>query len=400
MPMNYELRGLPPDDFIPLSVPVLCGNEWNYIRECLDTGWVSSAGPFVQRFEDELASVLGARYAVATTTGTAALHVALRAIGVGPDDEVLVSALTFIAPANAVRYVGAWPVFMDADPYTWQMDPAKVVEFVERACVWANGQLHNRESHRRVRAILPVHILGHPVDLDPILEVAQKYDLFVVEDATESLGSRYKDRSVGLLGHIACFSFNGNKLITSGGGGMVVTQSEEMARKVRYLSTQAKDDPVEYIHREIGYNYRLTNLQASLGLAQLERLQQFVSAKRRIARLYQESLSGVVEVTPMNEASWARSTYWLYTVLVDPDRCVINSRSLIRKLAESRIQSRPLWQPLHRSPAHCEAQAYHVEVADQLYRDAVSLPSSVNLQEKDLCRVVSSVLNAVQGLRG
>ena len=199
------------------------------------------------------------KYAVATVNGTAALHVALLVAGVQPDEEVLVSTLTFIAPVNAIRYVGAWPVFIDAEPIYWQMDPARVVEFFERDCRWTEGKLYNRRTGRHVSAIIPVHVLGHPVDLDPIMEVARKYGLKVIEDATEGLGATYKDRGLGCLGDIGCFSFNGNKIITTGGGGMMVTDNEEWAIRAKYLTTQAKDDPIEYIHGEVGYNYRLTN---------------------------------------------------------------------------------------------------------------------------------------------
>ncbi len=252
---------------IPLCVPEIGGNEWAYVKECLDTGWVSSVGLFVDRFERQLADFVGAKFAVATVNGTAALHIALLVAGVRPDDEVLVSTLTFIAPANAIRYAGAWPVFIDAEPRYWQMDPEQVENFIERNCRWAEGILVNRTTGRRVSAVVAVHILGHPVDLDPIVAVCRKYGLAIIEDATESLGARYKGRMVGTLGDIACFSFNGNKLITTGGGGMIVTDNADWARKAKYLTTQAKDDPLEYIHNEIGYNYRLTNLQAAMGCA-------------------------------------------------------------------------------------------------------------------------------------
>ncbi|RME03545.1 MAG: aminotransferase DegT, partial [Deltaproteobacteria bacterium] len=265
---SFEPGAPAAEGFIPLSIPKLAGNEWRYVRECLDTNWVSSVGAFVERFEREVAARVGARYGVATASGTAAIHIALLVSGVGPGDEVLLPTLTFIAPANAIRYVGAVPLLLDVDPVTWQLDPEKTIDFLEKECRWQEGRLVNRTTGRRVRAIMPVHILGHPVDLDPILEVARKYELTVIEDATESLGARYKERHVGNLGDIGCFSFNGNKIITSGGGGMIVTNDETTARRARYLTTQAKDDPIEYVHGELGYNYRLTNLQAALGVAQ------------------------------------------------------------------------------------------------------------------------------------
>ena len=297
-----------PEATIPLSEPCIRGAEWAYVKECLDTNWVSSAGTFVDRFERELAAYVGTKYAVATSSGTAALHVALLAAGVQPDDEVLVSTLTFIAPANAVRYVGAWPLFIDAEPHYWQMDAEKALHFLENQCRWQDGGLRNRATGRRVNAILPVHILGHPCDMDPLLDAALKYDLVVIEDATESLGATYRGRTVGHLGDIACFSFNGNKLITTGGGGMVVTNNQVWADRAKYLTTQAKDDPVEYIHGEMGYNYRLTNIQAAMGCAQMEQLSDFIAAKVAIAATYTQTLGDVPGITPMCEAPWASCT--------------------------------------------------------------------------------------------
>lgn len=376
-----------PEPFIPLSVPEIRGNEWAYVKDCLDSGWVSSAGAYVGRFEDALRERLGARHAIATVNGTAALHVALLVAGVQPDDEVLVSTLTFIAPVNAIRYAGAWPVFVDAEPEYWQMDPGRVAEFVEQGCAWTQGELRNRATSRRVRAILPVHILGHPVDMTPLLDIARRYRLAVIEDATESLGALHHDVPVGRLGDIAGFSFNGNKIITTGGGGMIVTGHDAWAAHARYLTTQAKDDPVEYIHREIGYNYRLTNLQAAMGCGQLENLDEYLAAKRRIAENYARELDGVPGITLMPEASWARATYWLYTILVDGRTHGRDSRALLRALARAGIQARPLWQPIHRSPAHASAIPADCPVADRLYCDALSLPCSVGLTAADQKRV-------------
>src|SRR6476619_7426048 len=282
MSTSFEPGAVAEAGTIPLSVPELGGNEWLYVKECLDTNWVSSAGPFVDRFERMVAAVSGDRFAVATASGTAALHLALLVAGIESDDEVIVSSLTFVAPVNAIRYVGAWPVFIDAEPNHWQMDPQKVADFLTNQCIWANGQLRNKSTGRRVKAILPVHILGHPCDMDPIVQIARKFELVVIEDATEALGARYKSRPVGKPGDVACFSFNGNKIITTGGGGMIVTDNERWAEKAKYLSTQAKDDPIEYIHDEIGYNYRLTNIQAALGVAQIELLDKHIAAKRNI----------------------------------------------------------------------------------------------------------------------
>lgn len=383
---------------IPLCVPELGGREWEYLKECLETNWVSSAGPFVERFERTVASFVGTRHAVATASGTAALHVALLVAGVQPDEEVLVSTLSFIAPANAIRYVGAWPVFIDADPTTWQMDPERVDELLTRRCRQRGGALVNRASRRRVRAILPVHILGHPCDTDPLIELARRYDLVVIGDATESLGATYRGRRVGVLGDAACFSFNGNKIVTTGGGGMFVTDNLQWAERARYLTTQAKDDPVESIHREVGYNYRLTNLQAALGCAQLERLEDHIAAKRRIAQAYAGAFADVPGITVMPEAPWASSIFWLYTILVEEAGYGMNSRHLRDALAQSGIESRPLWQPLHRSPAHRGSEVVGGTVAQRLASKALCLPSSVGLRAGEQHRVIETVRHlATQG---
>jgi perosamine synthetase len=385
--------GAPPtDDFIPLIVPEICGNEWRYVKECLDTGWVSSVGSYVDRFEQMVAKQVGTRYAVATVNGTSALHIALLIAGVQPEDEVLVSTLTFIAPVNTIRYVGGWPVFIDAEPDYWQMDPAKAVEFLERDCHRADGALYNRQTGRRVSAILPVHVLGQAVDLDPIISVAKHYGLKVIEDATEGLAATYKGRSLGSIGDIGCFSFNGNKLITTGGGGMLVTNSEELARKAKYLTTQAKDDPIEYIHGEIGYNYRLTNVLSAIGCAQMEQLDNFVAKKRAIADRYSAELANLPGITPMRSAPEVSGTYWMYTILVDQDQFGMNSRQLMQRLNSQKMQCRPLWQPIHLSPAHSRGDAGDRPVAERIARQALSLPCSVGLSKSEQDRVIAAIV--------
>lgn len=384
-------------DFIPLAVPAIQGNEWCYVKECLDTNWISSVGPFVERFEKELAARVGARFGVATVNGTSALHVALLVAGVKPEDEVVVSTLTFIAPVNAIRYVGAWPVFIDAEPDYWQMDPSGVADFLERGCRWHRGVLRNRMTGRRVTAIIPVHILGHAVNLDPIVEMARKYELTVIEDATEGLGATYRGRPLGSIGDLGCFSFNGNKIISTGGGGMVVTSNEEWARKAKYLTTQAKDDPTEYVHLEIGYNYRLTNLLAAMGCAQLEQLEAFVAAKQRIASGYARGLDGLSGISLMREASWASSSWWLYTLLVDHAVFGRDARQLMRSLGSKKIQTRPLWQPIHLSRAHRTRMAMKLPVAEKLYQQALSLPCSAGLGEKEQTRVIEEVRTIAAG---
>ncbi len=379
-----------PAGTVPLCVPEISGREWEYVKECLDTGWVSSVGSFVTRFEDMMAAICGLPHAVATTTGTAALHVALRVVGVEAEDEVLVSGLTFVAPVNAVRYLGAWPVLVDGDPDTWQMDSGHVRTFLETGCEMVDGRPVNRATGRRVAAILPVHILGHPVDLDPLLELGRRYNLPIVEDATESLGARYRGRPVGSLGLVSCLSFNGNKLLTTGGGGMLLTGDAALADRARYLTTQAKDDPIEYVHNDIGYNYRLTNVQAAIGVAQAERLDEFLAAKRRIAETYQAALSSVPWLTLPSEAEWARSAWWLYTVLVT-DTAPGTSRDLMAHLRAGGVEARPFWRPIHLLPPFAKSQVLGGVNCERLYAQGLSLPCSVGLGSEDQARVVAAV---------
>ncbi len=376
---------------IPLSVPLLKGNEWKYVKDCLDSGWVSSVGGYVTRFEDAVKKYLGMSHAVACVNGTSALHIALLAVGVIPGDEVIVPALTFVAPANAVRYAGAHPVFMDAEAVYWQMDAAKLQDFCARQCDVQQGRLVNRQTGRTVRAIVPVDVLGHPCDMDAIMGIARQYGLKVVEDNAESLGSRYKEHPTGKRADMTCLSFNGNKIITAGGGGMVVTDNSALAERARYLSTQAKDDPIEYIHHEIGYNARLTGVQAAMGLAQLELLDGYVEKKRAIAKRYDEAFRNVPGLSIPSQAPWARSSYWLYTIMIDGQAYGKESRALLKTLESQGIQSRPLWHPLHQLKPFCDCMAYQVEVAIALYQRCLSLPSSVGLTEEDQERVIKAV---------
>jgi perosamine synthetase len=385
----------PPAEFIPLIVPEIRGNEWRYVKECLDTNWVSSVGTYVERFEHMAAEQAGTRFAVATVNGTSALHIALLLAGVECDDEVLTSTLTFIAPANAIRYVGAWPVFIDAEPGYLQIDPAAVAAFIENDCTWSGDGLRNKRTGRRVKAMLPVHILGHPVDLHPILAIADKYSLPVIEDATEGLGATYRGRSVGSLGQTGCFSYNGNKIITTGGGGMLVTNHEELAARARYLTTQAKDDPIEYVHNEIGYNYRLTNVLAAMGCAQMEQLEAFVAAKRSVAERYEMGFRDVPGIRVPTEAAWATSTYWMYTVVIDGLVAGISSRELLRHLGDQKIQSRPLWQPLHQSSAHDAWGSPPCPASELIHSQALSLPCSVGLSTAAQDKVIEQVRDLV-----
>ena len=386
-----------PSGRIPLSVPELRGNEWAYLKECLDTGWVSSAGPFVERFERAVQQWIGPTYPVAVVNGTGGLHLAMRAMRVQPEDEVLVPSLTFIAPVNAIRYCGAHPVFVDADPATWQMDVRQAAAFLERECEVrgtrpGDVECWHKERHRRVRAILPVHVLGLSCAMDEINILAKRYHLRIIEDAAEAIGVRHGPLHAGAWGHIGVLSFNGNKTMTCGGGGMVLASAKVHQTYVRYLSTQAKDDPKEYYHREVGYNYRMTNLQAAVGLAQLEQLPAFLERKRAIARRYREAFTDLPKITPMPQQEGA--AYWLYTILT-PGR--EQRDSLVAALEEDGIEARPLWRPIHTLPPYegCHS-AGPLETAVNLYERAVSLPSSVGLSEADLARCAAVVTQSLQ----
>lgn len=391
MSTPFEPGGPVSKETIPLAVPSIGGNAWAYVKECLDSNWVSSAGPFVDRFERMVASYCGAPHAVATVNGTAALHVALQVAGVQPGDGVLLPSLTFIATANAVRYLGALPIFLDVEPVYGQLCPDILQSFLERQCDRQENGVFHRESRTRVKAVLPVHALGHPVDLDSIFDIANRYQLQVVQDAAEALGSRYKNYQIGKHGSYICFSFNGNKIITTGGGGMVVTDSPPIAHRLRYLTTQAKDDPLEYIHCEMGYNYRLTNLQAALGCAQMEQLEEFVRRKREIAARYNDAFRHIPGITPFPEASWATSNCWLYTIKIDPEKFGCGSRQLLSQLAMNNIHARPLWQPMHESPSHAVFHPRSCPQATLLSRISLSLPCSVELSAADQNKVIRVV---------
>lgn len=381
---------------IPLSEPHISGNEWKYLKECLDSGWVSSDGSYVSRFEEMVAKYVRSPYSVATVNGTSALHVSLMTCGVQPGDEVMVPALTFIAPVNTVRYCGAAPVFMDCEGDTLCLDTEKVIEFVRKGCKSGkDGYTCNRESGSRVKGIIPVHVFGHPVDMDPLLEICREHNIDIIEDATESLGSIYKGSFTGTLGKAGCFSFNGNKIITTGGGGMIVTGDEEIARRARHVATQAKSDAFEYDHDEIGYNYRLTNIQAAMGVAQLERLEEFVEIKRRNAELYGQLLEDLEGVETVREREWARSNFWLCTIRVP----AMDRKPLMGHLLSRGIQVRPVWRLVNTLPMYKGYQSYKVEEAVRALQTCVSLPSSVGLKREQIELVANAIRAYFQGKR-
>jgi perosamine synthetase len=371
-------------------VPEIGDEERRLVDDSLRTGWIAY-GPYVDRLEEQIRELLGVDHAVAVGSGTAALHLALLVAGVERDDEVIVSTLSFISPAFAIRYVGAWPVFIDAEPVHWQVDAGKLAQFLGEECERRDGRPVNKRSGRRIAALLPVGILGHTFDADPIRELATEYGLPIVEDAAESLGSRYKDRPGGTLGDVSCLSFNGNKIVTCGGGGMVVTNDSALADRVRYLATQAKDDPLEYVHGEVGFNYRLANPLAAIGCAQLQRLDEFVERKRAIFSVYRETLSDVAGLSFQREADWAFSTFWLASIRVDEDEFGMGSRELMHRLLDAGIQVRPFWQALHESPSMRGAQAYRCDVASALVAESLMVPCSVGLAETDQARVIETI---------
>ncbi len=375
-------------NFISLSVPEISGNEWKYVKECLDTGWVSSAGPFVKKFEQRCADYVGRKYAVACTSATAALHIALLVLEIKPDEEVIVPDLTFVAPAFAVRYVGAWPLFIDVEEKYFQIDPEKLKDFLTKGCSFQNGQCINRKTKRRVRALLPVHLLGHPVEMKPVMALARKFGLVVIEDVAESLGAVCDGKKAGTFGDIVVLSFNGNKILTCGGGGMLLTDSKPFSQKARYLTTQAKDDPIEAIHNSVGYNYRLTNLQAAVGLAQFDQLENFLKKKSAIAKNYTQSLEEICGLHLPQQAPWAKSSWWLYTVLVNRKKYGMDCRSVMKILEPQKIQSRPFWHPLHSLKVFKGADSYRIENSLKLYHEGLSLPSSTGLTALDQGRVV------------
>jgi perosamine synthetase len=375
-------------DLIQLSTPVISGNEWKYIKDCLDTGWVSSVGSYVSRFEEIVMDYVGCKYGIAVVNGTAALHLSLIACEVKSGDEVIVPSLTFVATANVVKYCGAEPVFVDCDDETLCLDVGKLKLFLEMECEQkVDGYTYNSASGRRVKAIIPVHVFGHPVEMDSLLGLCQLYNIDIIEDATESLGSEYKGEKTGSFGKLACFSFNGNKIITTGGGGMVVTNDSDLAKRVKHLSTQAKSDPTEYDHDEIGYNYRLTNIQAAMGVAQMECLDKFIEIKRENAHRYQNLLSSCKGLELLWEKPWVRSNFWFNTVKVSKD----HKKPMLDYLIFRDIQVRPVWKPIHTLRMYKDCQAYEVESAINIYDTAFNLPCSVSLKENERLFVVKNI---------
>jgi perosamine synthetase len=377
---------------IPLSIPCLAGNEWKYIKDCLDTGWVSSAGSYVDLFEQKCCEFTGSSYAVACINGTSALQTALRIVGVRPGDEVIVPTITFIAPVNAVRYMNAEPVFMDCDDF-YNLDVDKTLKFIETETVFKDGSTFDKGNGRRISAVIPVHVFGNAVDLTALLEPCNSRGIKIVEDATESLGTYYlkaelKSRHTGTIGDIGCYSFNGNKIITTGGGGMIVTNNEEYAEKARYLTTQAKDDPVRYIHNEIGYNFRLSNIQAAMGVAQFESLPEFLKIKKKNYESYKKGFALVAGLKIADTPAYSESNHWFYCLQIERNAFGMNRDELMDHLSRRGVQTRPIWQLNHLQEPYRDCRRYRIEKAPEMLDRTLNIPCSVDLDENDIQTVI------------
>ncbi|GMV41771.1 MAG: perosamine synthetase [Myxococcales bacterium] len=372
--------------FLALHEPRFEGREWEYVKDCLDTGWVSSAGAYVHRFEEALAAAAGTRHAVAVVNGTSALHLALMAVGVSRSDLVIVPALTFIATANAVSYCGASPVFVDSELPSLGMSPDAVDDFLHRCVPGPQGPVH-QPSGRRVAACVPMHTFGHPVRMDALATVCEHWGVPVVEDAAEALGSTWRSRPCGSLGRLGTLSFNGNKIVTTGGGGAITTNDDALAHQIRHWSTQAKvPHPWRTIHDEVGYNYRMPNINAALGLAQIERLPDLVARKRCIASWYAEALADS-EAALCAEPDGSHSNYWLVCALVPDGR----RDEVLADLQAARVGARSVWDLLPEAGLHPGAITNTHPVAQELERRLVSLPSSPQLTRADVERTVAAL---------
>ena len=364
---------------VALHEPRFAGNEWQYLKECLDSTFVSSVGPFVDRFEAELASYTGAKHAIAVANGTVALHIALLLAGAEAGDEILVPALTFAATSNAIAYCGAIPHFVESEERTLGVDPHALRDYLGTIAELRGGVCCNRSTGRAIRAVVPMHVFGHPVDIDGLLAVARDFALVVVEDAAESLGSLYRGVHTGTFGRLGTLSFNGNKTITTGGGGAILTDVPQLARRAKHLTTTAKvPHRWEYRHDEVGYNYRLPNLNAALGCAQLEQLPALIAAKRRLYQRYAAAFAAVPEVRLMAEPAGCSSNYWLQTLLLD-DGCLLARDEVLAATNDAGLMTRPAWVLNHRLPAFQDSPRMPLAVAESLERRIINVPSSAQL---------------------
>ena len=366
---------------ILLSTPHMGELEQKFVQEAFDTNWIAPVGPHVDAFEQEFCEVVGAKHAAAVTSGTAALHLALKLIGVGSGDEVFCSTLTFIATASPITYLGAKPVFIDSDRTSWNLNANLFREALDKRAKLGNLP----------KAVVIVHLYGQSCDIDPILEACNIYGIPLIEDAAESLGASYKGRSPGSFGKIGIFSFNGNKIITTSGGGMLVSDDQTLVEKARFLATQARDAAPHYQHSEIGYNYRLSNVLAGIGRGQLRVLEERVEARRRNFDFYKQALGNLPGIEFMPEAAFGKSTRWLSCLTIDPAAFGANREEVRLALAEERIEARPVWKPLHLQPVFADCECIGGDVAEELFENGLCLPSGSNLTDEELGRVTSAI---------
>lgn len=384
-------------NFLPLSVPIIDGKEKEYVNECLETGWVSSAGKFVDRFENQICSYTKSSYSIACMNGTSALHTSLLLSGVEADNEVIVPSLTFIAPINAVRYVGAHPIFMDSDN-DFNIDLDKTITFLlqETYLKDIKGKLvcKNKKTNRVIKALLVVHIFGNTVLLDELIKVCEDRNIKIIEDASESLGSKfakgqYANRHSGIVGHFGCFSFNGNKIITCGAGGMILTQDKDYYERARYLTTQAKDDMEKFVHNEVGYNYRMSNVQAAIGCAQLENLNERISKKRTLHSMYTEQLKEIEDFEMHQPSNVTKSNLWLMILKINNPS--IDPINLMNRLKEEKIETRPIWHLNHLQKPYKNCQNFRIENSYNLVNTSLCIPSTVDMSEEDVTRVIKAL---------
>lgn len=374
--------------FVPLSIPNFEGNERTYVDEAIDQGWVSTGGAYITKLEEQMATFLNVPNVAACQSGTSGLHLALVECGVKPDDMVIVPTLTFIAAVNPVKYQFAVPVFMDCDD-SLCIDPEKLQEFCERECRMENGKLIHNATKKHIKAVIVVHVFGNMADMEAIMEIAEQYRLTVIEDATEALGTyytegKYKGKYAGTIGDYGAYSFNGNKIITTGGGGAVTAKEPEKVDHLRYLSTQAKDDPHYYIHNEIGYNYRMTNVQAAIGAAQMEELEEFIKRKHRNYDLYQDLFSGYELGTLLGFREVTYSNQWFYSLQIRMDRIHGTMRDIITRLGEKGVQTRAIWGLIHEQKPYADSVCYKIEKASYYSGCILNIPSTTQLTEDDI----------------
>lgn len=364
---------------IPVCEPFIGRKELQYVTDCIKTKWISSKGKYVGEFEEKFSRYCGVKYGISTTNGTAALHLALASLGIGKGDEVIVPTFTMIASVNPIVYTGARPAFVDADPKTWCMDTSKIEEKITK----------------NTKAILPVHIYGHPCDMDAIMKIAKEHGLLVIEDAAEAHGAEYKGKKVGSFGDAACYSFYANKILTCGEGGMVITNNEALAEKARALKDLAFGEKIRFLHQYLGFNYRMTNIHAAIGLAQLENIDKLVEIRRKNAKLYNSLLKDVKGITLPPEEKWAKNVYWMYSILVEDD-FGISRDMLMEKLKGEGIDTRTFFIPIHRQPVYPEYNGEKYPVADELSRKGINLPSGPTLKKEDIEYVVESIANCAK----